>query len=384
MAQDDDGQEKTEEPTQKRRDDARKDGQVLSSTEVFVLTTLGAATLLLLMVRPLLPGVVAAWGQTLVIEPGLSLDRAVVARLHSSMQWVLWAGVGVGLPMAAVVLASQAAMGGINFAPKALGFKAQKINPLKGLQRMVSMKALVDLGKSVLKVALLLSAAVFVVWPLLPALELGAVTETGPAMAMFGAAMVRVLAAMLVGLALIGALDLGWQIHSNTKALRMSRQDIKDEFKESEGRPEVKGQIRRRQIEASQRAAERRALQDVPTASAIITNPTHFAVALRYEPGGTQAPVVVAMGRGPMAAQIIKRGRRAGVQVLRVPVLARALYFSGAIGQQISEQLYTAVAVVLAHVWRLEHGQPEPTPDVDVPAELRLDEFGRPMKGPKE
>jgi flagellar biosynthetic protein FlhB len=130
-------------------------------------------------------------------------------------------------------------------------------------------------------------------------------------------------------------------------------------------------------MEASRRASERKALADVPQATAIITNPTHFAVALKYDPAAGGAPVVLAMGKGPIAKEVIRRGRRAGVMTLRVPPLARALYFYGAIGREIPQQLYTAVAIILAHVWRLEQGQPEPTPDVEVPAELSVDEFGR-------
>ena len=201
--------------------------------------------------------------------------------------------------------------------------------------------------------------------------------EPNVATTLLGSVLVRVLAGLLVALALIAAIDLGWQIHSNTKSLRMSRQDLKDEMKESEGSPELKGAIRRKQMEASRRAAERKALDDVPQATAIITNPTHFAVALQYDPTAGGAPVVLAMGKGPIAKEVIRRGRRAGVMTLRVPPLARALYFYSAIGREIPEQLYTAVAVILAHVWRLEQGQPEPTPDVDVPSELSVDEFGR-------
>lgn len=145
----------------------------------------------------------------------------------------------------------------------------------------------------------------------------------------------------------------------------MSIQDIKDEMKESEGSPEQKGLIRRRQMEASQRAAERKALQDVPTATAVVTNPTDFAVALKYDPLSGQAPVIVAMGKGPMAAEIRKIARRARINTLPLPPLA--LYFNGAIGREFPEALFAAVAVVLAHVWYLENGQYAPTPDVELP-----------------
>lgn len=377
MAEGDDGQEKTEEPTQKRRDDARKEGRVTTSTEVFVLASLGMGTLLLAAGKTALPGLLGLWAQGLSIEPGQTLNTLILDHTRSSLFWVLGAGLGLGVPMMVAVLLAQAAMGGINFAPKALGFKPEKINPLAGLKRMVSAKALVDLAKAVLKVTLLLGIAAIMVRPLLPAIENAAALATGDAIALFGSAVLRVLGGLLIGLVLIAALDLGWQIYSNAKALRMSLQDIKDEMKESEGSPEQKGQMRRRQAEASRRASERKALNDVPLATAIVTNPTHFAVAMRYDPESGKAPVVIAMGKGRMAKEVIRRGRRAGVATLRVPVLARALYFTGAIGREIPEQLFAAVAVILAHVWRLDQGLTEPTPDVDVPPDLTLDEYGR-------
>jgi flagellar biosynthetic protein FlhB len=377
MAESDDGQEKTEEPTQKRRDDARKDGKITTSTEVFVFATLSMGTLMLLIGKPALPDVAGYWASGFVIGPDQSLDSLMLLRAENLFWWVLASGALIGIPMMITVLLAQAGMGGLNFAPKALGVKLEKIDPLAGMKRMVSMKALVDLSKAVLKVTLLLGAGLMILYPLLPSVLGMSMSDPNVATELFGSVLVQVLAGLLVALALIGAIDLGWQIHSNTKSLRMSRQDLKDEMKESEGSPEMKGAIRRRQMEASRRASERKALADVPQATAIITNPTHFAVALKYDPAAGGAPVVLAMGKGPIAKEVIRRGRRAGVMTLRVPPLARALYFYGAIGREIPEQLYTAVAIILAHVWRLEQGQPEPTPDVDVPAALSVDEFGR-------
>lgn len=377
MAESDDGQEKTEEPTQKRRDDARKDGKITTSTEVFVFSTLSMGTLMLLIGKPALPGIAGYWASSFVIDPDQSLDTLMLLRAENLFWWVLASGALVGIPMMITVLLAQAGMGGLNFAPKALGVKLEKIYPLAGMKRMVSMKALVDLSKAVLKVTLLLGAGLMILYPLLPSVLGMSMTDPNVATELLGSVLVRVLAGLLVALAVIAAIDLGWQIHSNTKSLRMSRQDLKDEMKESEGSPEMKGAIRRKQMEASRRASERKALADVPQATAIITNPTHFAVALKYDPAAGGAPVVLAMGKGPIAKEVIRRGRRAGVMTLRVPPLARALYFYGAIGREIPQQLYTAVAIILAHVWRLEQGQPEPTPDVEVPDELSVDEFGR-------
>lgn len=377
MAESEDGQEKTEEPTQKRRDDARKDGKITTSTEMFVFATLGVGTLMLLLGKSALPDLADHWKAGFVIDPGQSLDSLMILRTGDLFWWVLASGLVLGIPMMITVLLAQTGMGGLNFAPKALGVKLEKIDPLAGMKRMVSMKALVDLSKAVLKVTLLLGAGLLVLYPFLPAIMGMTMTDPNVATHLLGTVLVRVMAGLLIALAVIAAIDLGWQIHSNTKSLRMSRQDLKDEMKESEGSPELKAAMRRKQMEASRRASERKALADVPLATAIITNPTHFAIALKYDQAAGGAPVVLAMGKGPIAKEVIRRGRRAGVMTLRVPPLARALYFYGAIGREIPEQLYTAVAVILAHVWRLEQGQPEPTPDVDVPDALSVDEFGR-------
>ena len=380
MAESDDGQEKTEEPTQKRRDDARKDGKITTSTEVFVFATLSVGTLMLVLGKSTLPAITAYWSAAFVLEPGQSLDTLMMLRVKDLFKWILATGLILGLPMMITVLLAQAGMGGLNFAPKALGVKLEKINPIDGMKRMVSMKALVDLSKAILKVTLLLGAGLFILYPLLPSVLGMTMIDPNAATELLGSVLVQVMAGLLVALAIIAAIDLGWQIHSNTKSLRMSRQDLKEEMKESEGSPELKSAIRRKQMEASRRATERKALEDVPQATAIITNPTHFAIALQYDPTAGGAPVVLAMGKGPIAKEVIRRGRRAGVMTLRVPPLARALYFYGAIGREIPEQLYTAVAVILAHVWRLEQGQPESTPDVEVPDALSVDEFGRRQK----
>ncbi|EGJ21520.1 flagellar biosynthetic protein FlhB [Cereibacter sphaeroides WS8N] len=380
MAEGDDGQEKTEEPTQKRREQAREDGSIVTSKEVFVFATLAGGLALLMMIEGLLPALVRGWSGYLVIEPGADLERIAMVRLGQAWREVLIAGLVVSVPLLALVLLVQSAMGGINFSTKALSFKASRINPAAGLKRMVSLKALVELAKAVAKVALLIGVAVLVLRDELSPLDRLWTAAPGDAAAVLGAGLIRLVSALLIVLAVIGGLDLVWQAWSLTNSMKMSRQELKEESKESNGSPEVKGRMRRMQMEASRNGARRRAaLDDVPQATAIVTNPTHFAVALRYVPGETPAPVILAMGKGPMALDIIERGRKAGVGTLRIPLLARALYFTGDIGQEIPDGLYGAVAVVLAHVYRLDRGEAAEMPDVDVPEGLAFDEFGRPM-----
>jgi flagellar biosynthetic protein FlhB len=376
----DDSQEKTEEPTPKKREQAREDGKVVTSKEMFVFTSLAAATLGILISTQVLPSLSGRWASGFVIDHSEQLNDLVLARLGGAVNWIVLAGLIVGLPLMAVTVMTQAGVGGLNFAPKALGFKPNKMDPLKGLKRMVSMKSLVELAKAVLKVSFLIGAAVMVVRPSLPKIDRMAGMSPGDGAALLGSTVLQVLLAMTIALGIIGALDLVWQIHTMMKELRMSRQEIKEEFKESEGSPELKGQIRRKQAEASQRAKERAALADVPRATAIVTNPTHFAVALRYVPEEQSAPVILALGKGAMAHQIMDIGKKNRVTIVRVPPLARALYYTGGIGAEISYQLYSAVAALLAHVWRLEHGHPADLPDIDLPPELHLDENGHPIK----
>ncbi|MBO4168550.1 flagellar biosynthesis protein FlhB [Cereibacter azotoformans] len=380
MAEGDDGQEKTEEPTQKRRDQAREDGSIVTSKEVFVFATLAGGLALLVMLQGMLPALVRGWSGYLVLEPGADLDRVMMLRLGQVWREVLLAGLIVSVPLLVVVLLVQFGMGGINFSTKAMAFKASRINPGAGLKRMVSMKALVELGKAIAKVSLLIGVAVLVLRDELAPLDRLWTSAPADAAAVMGVGLIRLVSALLIVLALIGGLDLVWQAWSLTNSMKMSRQELKEESKEANGSPEVKGRMRRMQMEASQNGAKRRAaLENVPQATAIVTNPTHFAVALRYVPGETTAPVILALGKGPMALDIIERGRKAGVGALRIPVLARALYFTGDIGQEIPDQLYGAVAAVLAHVYRLDRGEAGDLPEVEVPDALAFDEFGRPM-----
>ena len=183
----------------------------------------------------------------------------------------------------------------------------------------------------------------------------------------------------LIGiLFLVGIGDYLYSRHSWMQKLRMSRKDLTDEQKESDGSPEVKARMRRLQMAASQKASERaQAVDDVKDASVIITNPTHFAVALRYAPEVRDAPYIIAMGRGPMALKIIDEGQKHNKSVVRSPLLARALFFTGDIGQDVSEQLFSAVASVLAYVLQIERGVEADLVDPELPDDLKYDEFGQ-------
>ena len=374
----DDAQEKTEEPTQRRIDKAKEDGQILTSKEVFVFANISMGLLVMLLTISYGGVGLLNWSTLFRLDSVDKLDDLIAGKLMDSFWLLFQSSMLVGVPIVIVNLFTQAAVGGLNFAPKAMKFKGNRINPISGLKRMFSMKALVELGKSILKVVLLFGIATAIMFQFMPGV-LNFPSLTLPKMLEVMRYVIPLLiGALLVVLAIIAAIDYFWQRHTHIKQLRMSRQDLKDEYKQTEGSPEVKAKIRRMQAETASRGAQQReALDDVANATAVITNPTHFAVALKYEVGDQAAPVILAMGRGIIAQQIIERAETAQVSVFRSPILARALYFTGDIGAEISQSLYNAVAVVLAYLYRLEKGEALQLPDVDVPEDMQFNEFGK-------
>lgn len=374
----DDAQEKTEEPTQRRIDKAKEDGQILTSKEVFVFANISMGLLVMLVTISYGGSGLSSWSTLFRLDSVDKLDDLIASKLMDSLWLLFQSSMLVGVPIVIVNLLTQAAVGGLNFAPKAMKFKGNRINPISGLKRMFSMKALVELGKSILKVVLLFGIATAIMFQIMPGV-LNFPSLTLPKMLeVMRYVIPLIIGALLVVLAIIAAIDYFWQRYTHIKQLRMSRQDLKDEFKQTEGSPEVKAKIRRMQAETATRGAQQReALDDVANATAVITNPTHFAVALRYEVGDQAAPVILAMGRGIIAQQIIERAETAQVSVFRSPILARALYFTGDIGAEISQSLYNAVAVVLAYLYRLEKGEALQLPDVDVPEDMQFNEFGK-------
>ena len=374
----DDAQEKTEEPTQRRIDKAKEDGQILTSKEVFVFANISIGLLVMLVTLSYGGAGLSNWSTLFRLGSIDNLDDLINNKLMDSLWLLFQSALLVGVPIVIVNLLTQAAVGGLNFAPKAMKFKGNRINPISGLKRMFSMKALVELGKSILKVVLLFGIATAIILQIMPGvINFPSLTLTRM-LEVMRYVIPLLIGALLVVLAIIAAIDYFWQRHTHIKQLRMSRQDLKDEFKQTEGSPEVKAKIRRLQSETASRSArQREALDDVADATAVITNPTHFAVALKYEVGDQAAPIILAMGRGIIAQQIIERAETAQVSVFRSPILARALYFTGNIGAEISQSLYNAVAVVLAYLYRLEKGETLQLPDVDVPEDMQFNEFGK-------
>lgn len=377
----DNSQEKTEDPSQRKIEKALEDGKVLTSKDMFVFTGLFTALLMMYAVPSIIEPTLSYWSRLFSLEQGADLDVLIGQRITEVIKMILITGAVVGLPMMVIMIFTQAAVAGnLNFAPKAMAFKGNRINPLKGLARMVSLKALVELCKASLKVVLLFSVAIGILYFQAPKILQLPFRSLGEAVASAASMFPFVLGGLLLMLAVIAFLDFMWQRHTHTKELKMSKQDQKDEHKQTEGSPEVKAKIRRMQMENSANAARQQtALNDVPSATAIITNPTHFAVALKYEVGSSDAPKILAMGRGKIAEMIIEKAGEADVTIFRSPLLARALFFSGEIGGEIPELLYQAVAVILAYIYRVDRGEDLERPDVELPLDMRFDEFGRPL-----
>ena len=372
-----DGQEKTEEPSQRKIDKSREDGQVLQSKEMFVFSSIAMGLLIFLFIPEFaIPGM-NEWGRLFQIESKEQLSSLPFIRLYQVFEIIVIIALFLGVPLMIVSLLTQLAVGGINFAPKAAAFKGNKINPINGLKRIFSMKGLVELGKSVLKVVLLIGLASIVIYIMLPQLLQISHGSLKSALEVMYYAFPFLIGTLLTALAVIAAIDYFWQRHVHIQQLKMTKQELKDEHKQTDGSPEVKAKIRRMQMEKSRESTKQReALENVSNATAVITNPTHFAVALKYNPGEIGAPTILAMGQGVIAQKIIERANDNKITVFRSPLLARALYFTGEIGQEISDKLYNAVAVALAYIYRIEQGEPVEEPNISIPDELSFDEFG--------
>tara|TARA_B100001741_G_scaffold308471_1_gene304736 strand:+ start:706 stop:1872 length:1167 start_codon:yes stop_codon:yes gene_type:complete len=379
-----DGQEKTEEPTSRKLEKAAEEGQVLSSKEMYVFTGIIMLFGLVYLIPYFSQMLLSYWAMFFDWSDIVNDKKSILDILYYALRFVVTIIFIISIPIFFVVILTQIAVGGINFAPKALQFKGKKINPIEGLKRMFSQKALAELVKAILKVLLLFGLTAVVVYDRLDDMIQLTERELSQAVIVMGKSFPQLLFILLVGLAIIAAIDYFWQRHIFIQGLRMTKQEIKDEFKQTEGSPEVKAKIRRKQMEASANAAKQAsALDDVKNATAVITNPTHFAIALKYEVGSKGAPIILALGKGPMAKAIMERAEQANITLFRSPLLARALFFTGEIGQEISDKLYTAVAVALAYIFKIDRGEFASEPEIIVPEEMQFNEFGELLEGTK-
>lgn len=376
MADTPDRDEKTEAPTAKRRRDSAEQGDVLQSKElvtaISVLT--GAAWLMVAG-----PWMLSAIERMLVA--GLSFGRDDLVGFDPSV--VIWSQLGsVVLPLLSLLLmvtvtaiATPAILGSLGFRWGALGFKASKLNPMAGFKRIFGPQGMAELVKSIAKVLVMGAVGWWLMAGEITNITAYGNAEIGSAIRAVGVTFVHAVLIMGLGLLLIAGIDVPVQIFQRSGRLRMTKQEVKDENKQNDGNPEMKGRMRQRQAEVL-RGSVRVAVTE---ATVVLTNPTHFAVALRYRPGVDAAPVVMAKGRGATATAIRELAKEKAVPMLSYPQLARSLYFTTRQGQEIREDLFMAVASVLAFVFRLDQAMAEGTPQpvVDVPVELRYDEEGR-------
>ncbi len=371
------GGEKTEAPTQKRRDKARDDGQILRSRDLAAALVMMAGIAWLIFAGPTLLGACKA-----VMAASFQFSHADVEdfepfRPLMEAGWKLAPSLASLFAVTIVAtIASQAGLGSLHFNPKAIAPKPSKLNPASGLKRIFGMQGWTELGKSLLKVVLLGAIGAYMLWKSSRTTMGLAQTDLNTALGSLGGTFISVLLVMGMGLVLIAGFDVPLQIFQLLSKLKMTKQEVKDEHKEAEGNPEAKAHIRAKQREMSHRAV-RAAVQE---AHVILTNPTHFAVALRYERGQDEVPVVVAKGRGATALAIREMAGEYAKPVLEYPQLARAVYYTSREGQEVRADLYQAIAVVLAFVFGLNAGAGGTAqPPVEVPVDARFDENGQPQ-----
>ena len=379
MAEDkDESQEKTQDPTSRRLEKAREDGKVVSSKEMFVFTILTVGVILMYIFPPLIEDFLKISASFFNFGPELLYGKSPLESIKEAIYFFLKVTVIFSIPLFIICVLTQFLVGGgLNFSFKAMHWKLEKINPIKGLKRIFSMKGLVELGKSILKVVFLGGISYFVLIHYLPELVNISDSNLFSAVNRLVSLFPILIIALLVALALIAALDFAWQKYDYIKSLRMSHQDVKDEYKDTDGQPEVKQKIRKLQMNAATKSRKESASVDnLSEATAIITNPTHFAVALKYEVGDSKAPVVIAKGRGKNAEKIINKAKKLNIGNMQSPKLARAIYYTCEIGDEILSKLYNAVAIALAYIYKLDKGEEIDKPEIDIPEDLVFDEFG--------
>jgi flagellar biosynthetic protein FlhB len=375
---DDSSEEKTEEPTAKKLEKAKEDGQVARSQELSVAAMMiGVACFLYLF------GGYMILQLSEVFEAGFTFDRKDVFSdnlLPTTFGSHAMDSIMVVVPIfvLAVLIAIGAAgmLGGYIFSLKSIAPKASKINPMAGLKRMFGTKALIDLSKALAKFSLVGITLYLVVSESFDTLVSLGFMSLGPAMDEAGNLIAGGTVLVTLTLIVAAGIDVPYQIYEINQKMKMTKQEVKDEFKDTEGRPEVKAQIRRKQREMAMGAM----MESVADADVIIVNPEHFAVALSYDPSSNGAPVVVAKGADFMAQGIRERAAEHGVPLFSSPTLARALYFTTDINQSVPESLYYAVAQVIAYVFSLNSLGPGSTvaekPRPEVPAGMRYNTEG--------
>jgi len=376
MSEDD---SKTEEPTPKKLEKTKEEGQFARSQDLSVAAlTIGVAIVLYFVGGEMGRSIISALQEAFVFDSRVITDSSLVPPLFGSL--LLRALLSISPIFAVTIfLAFGAAflVGGIGFSIKGFFPKASKLNPLKGLARMFGVKGLVELSKGLVKL-IVIGAIVMAVLTIyyeeifsLTALDVYTATSRGLYILGIGVLLIS------LSLLIIAAIDVPYQIISFKNKLKMSIQEIKDEYKDTEGKPEVKQRIRQKQREIAMAST----LDAISEADVIVTNPSHFAVALSYAVGTDEAPKVIAKGADFMAQKIKEIAEKSGVVIFEQPQLARALYFTTEINHDIPRALFEAVAEVIAYVFKLNsfsgNGQSAKKPILKIPSEMNFDGSGK-------
>ena len=371
MAEETQGQEKTEEATPRKLQKAKDDGQVARSRELNSVAVVTFGAIAAIATVPSLATEIMSLA-TQYFQQAASTSKPLTFYLSNAILGAFWFLLPLTLILFVAGIASSVAVGGMVLSAKAFTPKLERMSLIKGFGRMFSAKSAVELGKSIAKFVLISGVTVAVLSTFLDRfLVLGALPVEG---AIAQGVEYVAIAFVLVGAALIvvAMMDIPFQIAQHKKQLKMTKQEVRDELKDVEGKPEVKAKIRSLQ----QQVAQRKMLEEVPNADVVITNPEHYSVAVKYEQGSMAAPLLVAKGVDHMALKIREVAGGADVPIVEVPPLARAIYFSTEIEEEIPEALYIAVAQVLAYVYQLDlykRGQLDREPmlgQVDVNPEL--------------
>ena len=377
MAENEDGQERTEDPSGKKLEEARRKGQVARSRELGSVAVMIFGAIGLLMFGDML---IQAGVEVFRINFEVSADDLrdpdmAMHRLLESGRIAFTALIPLFIVLVVAAVGISPLVGGFNFSLEAVQPKLSKLNPLAGLKRMFSVQSLVELGKSIAKFLLVSVAAIFILDMNRDRFLALGFQEPDMAMAEGVSIVIWAFFYLCCTLLLIAAVDVPFQLYQYKKQLMMTKQEVRDEYKETEGKPEVKSRQRSKQKEI----AYSRMMSAVPQADVVITNPTHFAVALKYDPNSMAAPILVAKGADFIAEQIKKVALANDVLILNSPPLARSIYYHTEIDRQIPHGLYVAVAQVLAYVFQLKRFQqgkgPNPgvLPDVKVPDTMKRD-----------
>ena len=374
----DSGQERTEEATPKRQEEAKKKGQVPRSRELNTMVLmLTAATALWWFGPRLIHGLLAVMHDQLTVSRQAAFDpQVMVLQVRAALVNTLYTLVPIFSMLVVAALGAPLLMGGWSVSGEALSFKWEKLDPVKGLGKVFAWRGLVELLKALAKFVVIGSVALlFLKYSVGSLLGLG-YEPLGQALGHTGHLIIVAFLMLASALVLIAAVDVPFQLWQHGRDLRMTRQEVRDEQKETDGNPEAKSQMRSAQREL----AQRRMMAEVPKADVVVTNPQHYAVALRYDQARMRAPVVVAKGADLVAARIRSIAEHYEVPLVAAPPLARALYRTTEIEAEIPAGLYLAVAQVLAYVFQLKRarsggrsGDNIEMPDLPIPDDMRYD-----------